>query len=229
MFSIGDNVRIVFIPQKYKNKLSLHNDNIYYKGTVCNIYKGEVGVLINGKYNVCSASGLFWFNTDSIEKDKNEIEKDNIEGEFIMSSRMEKYNYVAIVNLVEDYNKKDYGFALYDSECGKCYDGCYVLVNPRDKITLGRIKEIMTVEEYGKNITKEVIGVCDMSAYNDRIEARQRELDRQKKEAQLRKELDERISKLKDIEYYNRMAKELADKDPKIANLVSELGVVVGE
>ena len=50
----------------------------------------------------------------------------------------------------------------------------------------------------------------------------------QKKEAQLRKELDERISKLKDIEYYNRMAKELADKDPEIANLVSELGVVVG-
>lgn len=227
MFSIGDSVRIIFIPQKYKNKLPLHNDDIYYTGKVCNVCKGEVGVLINGKYNVCSASGLFWFDTDSIEKD--EIEKDNIEGEFIMSSRMEKYNYVAIVNLVEDYNQKDYAFALYEAEYEKCYDSCYVLVNPRDKITLGRIKEIMTVEEYGKNVTKEVIGVCDMTAYYNRIATREAEVERQKKEAQLRKELDERISKLKDIEYYNRMAKELADKDPEIANLVSELGVVVGE
>lgn len=229
MFSIGDSVRIIFIPQKYKNKLPLHNDDIYYTGKVCNVCKGEVGVLINGKYNVCSASGLFWFNTDSIKRDENEIENNNIEGEFIMSSRMEKYNYVAIVNLVEDYNQKDYAFALFEAELEKSYDGCYVLVNPQNKITLGVIKEIMTTEEYGKNVTREVVGVCDMSAYNDRIEARQREVDRQKKEAQLRKELDERISKLKDIEYYNRMAKELADKDPEIANLVSELGVVVGE
>lgn len=138
-----------------------------------------------------------------------------------------KYNHVAIVNFVEDYGKKDYGFALYDSEWKKSYDGCYVLVNPQNKIALGIIKEIKTVEEYGKSVTKEVVGVCDMTGYNNRVEARQRELDRQKKEAQLRKELDERISKLKDMEYYNRIAKELADKDPEIVNLVSELGTVV--
>lgn len=220
MFSVGDNVKVVFIPQKYQNKLLIPPDVFNYIGTVCKTWDNLYGICLNGITNASSKEGLFWFNGS-------ELRKNNFEGEFIMSERMEKYNYVAIVNLVEDYNKKDYGFALYDSEWKKGYDGCYVLVNPQNKITLGVIKEVKTIEEYGKNVTKEVIGVCDMSAYNDRVEARQRELDRQKKEAQLRKELDERISKLKDMEYYNRMAKELADKDPEIANLVSELGTVV--
>jgi hypothetical protein len=44
---------------------------------------------------------------------------------------------------------------------------------------------------------------------------------------EIRKELDERISKLKDIEYYNNMATRFADKDPVIASLVSELGAIV--
>lgn len=220
MFSVGDSVKVVFIPQKYQNKLLIAPDVFNYMGTIYKTWDDLYGVCLTGITNASSREGLFWFNGS-------ELKKNNFEGDFIMSERMEKYNYVAIVNLVEDYNKKDYGFALYDSECEKLYDGCYVLVNPQNKVSLGVIKEVKTIEEYGKNVTKEVIGVCDMTAYNDRIEARQRELDRQKKEAQLRKELDERISKLKDMEYYNRMAKELADKDPEIANLVSELGTVV--
>lgn len=220
MFSVGDSVKVVFIPQKYQNKLLISPDVFNYTGVISKTWDNQYGVCLNGIVNTTSKEGLFWFNGS-------ELRKNNFEGEFIMSERMEKYNHVAIVNLVEDYGKKDYGFALYDSDWEKCFDGCYVLVNPQNKITLGVIKEVKTVEEYGKNVTREVIGVCDMSAYYDRVEARQRELDRQKKEAQLRKELDERISKLKDMEYYNRMAKELADKDPEIANLVSELGTVV--
>lgn len=220
MFSVGDNVKVVFIPQKYQNKLLISPDVFNYTGVISKTWDNQYGVCLNGIVNTTSKEGLFWFNGS-------ELRKNNFEGEFIMSERMEKYNHVAIVNLVEDYGKKDYGFALYDSDWEKCFDGCYVLVNPQNKITLGVIKEVKTIEEYGKNVTREVVGVCDMSNYYDRVEARQRELDRQKKEAQLRKELDERISKLKDMEYYNRMAKELADKDPEIANLVSELGTVV--
>lgn len=220
MFSVGDSVKVVFIPQKYQNKLLISPDVFNYTGVISKTWHDKYGVYLNGIVNTTSKEGLFWFNGS-------ELRKNNFEGDFIMSERMEKYNHVAIVNLVEDYGKKDYGFALYDSEWKKSYDGCYVLVNPQNKITLGVIKEVKTVEEYGKSVTKEVVGVCDMSNYYDRVGARQRELDRQKKEAQLRKELDERISKLKDMEYYNRMAKELADKDPEIANLVSELGTVV--
>lgn len=220
MFSVSDSVKVVFIPQKYQNKLLISPDVFNYTGVISKTWDDQYGVCLNGIVNTTSKEGLFWFYGS-------ELRKNNFEGEFIMSERMEKYNYIAIVNLVEDYGKKDYGFAIYDSEWKKCYDGCYVLVNPQNKITLGVIKEIKTVEEYGKNVAKEVVGVCDMSNYYDRVEARQRELDRQKKEAQLRKELDERISKLKDMEYYNRMAKELAEKDPEIANLVSELGTVV--
>lgn len=220
MFSVGDSVKVIFVPQKYQNKLLISPDVFNYTGVINKTWHDKYGVYLNGIVNTTSKEGLFWFNSS-------ELRKNNFEGDFIMSERMEKFSSVAIVNLVEDYNKKDYGFALYDSECGKCIKGSYVLVNPQNKIALGVIKEIMSVEEYGKSVTKEVIGVCDMSGYYDRVEARQRELDRQKKEAQLRKELDERISKLKDMEYYNRMAKELADKDPEIANLVSELGTVV--
>lgn len=220
MFIVGDSVKVIFVPQKYQNKLKLSPDAFDYVGVISKTWFGQYGVSLNGITNASSREGLFWFNSS-------ELRKNNFEGEFIMSERMENYNYVAIVHLIEDYNKKDYGFALYDSEWEKCYDGCYVLVNPQNKITLGIIKEVKTVEEYGKNVSKEVIGVCDISCYHDRVEARQKELDRQKKEVQLRKELDERISKLKDIEYYNRMAKELAAKDPKIANLVSELNTVI--
>ena len=222
MFSVGDSVKVVFIPQKYQNKLLISPDVFNYIGVISKTWDDQYGVCLNGIINTTSKEGLFWFHSS-------ELRKNNFEGDFIMSERMEKYNYVAIVNLVEGYGKKDYGLALYDSDWQKCCNGCYVLVNPQNKITLGVIKKVKTVEEYGKNVTNEVIGVCDMSGYNDRVEARQRELDRQKKEAQLKKELDERISKLKDMDYYKRMVDELGNRDSELKSLVDELVKVAGE
>jgi hypothetical protein len=39
----------------------------------------------------------------------------------------------------------------------------------------------------------------------------------------MKKEFRERLDKLKDAEYYARMAKEYADKDPELAKLVEQL------
>ena len=51
---------------------------------------------------------------------------------------MTGFSKVAIVNLVDDYNKKDYGFALYDEDMNEIvkYDTnhtLYVIVNARGK------------------------------------------------------------------------------------------------
>ena len=69
---------------------------------------------------------------------------------------MADFNKVAIVNLVDDYNKKDYGFALYDEDMNEIvkYDTnhpLYVVVNARgkDNRVLGILKEVKSVEAYG--------------------------------------------------------------------------------
>lgn len=102
---------------------------------------------------------------------------------------MTGFNKVAIVNLVGDYSKKDYGFALYDEDINEIvkYDTnhpLYLIVNARGKgnKVLGILKEIKTVEEYGKGVTAQVVGVVNMNAYNARIdeENRQKEITKKK-------------------------------------------------
>ena len=82
---------------------------------------------------------------------------------------MAKFNKVAIVNLIDDYNKKDYGFALYDEDMNEIvkYDTnhpLYVIVNARgkDNRVLGILKEVKSVEAYGKGVTAQIVGVVNM-------------------------------------------------------------------
>lgn len=126
---------------------------------------------------------------------------------------------IAIVNLLEDYNKKDYGFALFDESVV----GDLVVVNPRNTNVLGSIKEILTKEEYGKDVSKEVIGVVNMITYNERLKERERLTQIVKEKKELQRQLDAKISKLKDIEYYEKMSQELKDKDPEIADMAQKL------
>lgn len=126
---------------------------------------------------------------------------------------------IAIVNLLEDYNKKDYGFALFDNASV----GDLVVVNSRNTNVLGTVKEVLTKDEYGKNVTNEVIGVVNMTSYNDRIKERERLAQIEKEKKELQRQLDVKISRLKDIEYYEKMAQELKDKDPEIAAMAQKL------
>ena len=135
------------------------------------------------------------------------------------------FKHVAIVNLLEDYNRKDYGFALYDPELSLLASGhAMVVVNAKgkDNRILGTVKEIMTVEEYGKSVTAQVVGVVNMDGYIERVEEENRLKELAKKKAAIEKELEAEINKRKSVEYYEEMAKKYSD-NPKLAELVAEL------
>lgn len=93
---------------------------------------------------------------------------------------MTGYDLVAIVNLLEDWNDKDYGFALYKEEYELLrtanLENTLVVVNARskDRRILGKVKEILSLEEYGKNPTAQVVGVANMDAYAKRKEEEER-------------------------------------------------------
>ena len=200
------------------------------QGIVERLSGREVGVRIEGKRNEESQYGIYWFKRDELEL------VDNRSEDYEM-----KFNYVAIVNLVEDCYKKDYAFGLYEEDYKaleelKVSDECierdqFVVVNPRSKNTrvLGIVKKVMTTEEYfaiaknkGIKITAEVIGVVNMSSHIARVEEENRLKELAKKKAAIEKELEEEINKRKSVEYYEKMAQQYAD-NPRLAELVAEL------
>ncbi len=142
---------------------------------------------------------------------------------------MAEFNKVAIVNLVDDYNKKDYGFALYDEDMNEIvkYDTnhpLYVIVNARgkDNRVLGILKEVKSVEAYGKGVTAQVVGVVNMNAYNVRIDEENRQKEIAKQKASIEKELKSEIDKMNNIALYEKMAKEHPE-NPRLAELVNAL------
>lgn len=118
---------------------------------------------------------------------------------------MTGYDLVAIVNLLEDWNKKDYGFTLYKEEYELLrtanLENTLVVVNARgkDRRILGNVKEILSLEEYGKKPTAQVVGVVNMEAYSKR------------------KEEEERINRIKEI---NRL---INKNNSELVNLMTEL------
>lgn len=94
---------------------------------------------------------------------------------------MTGYDLVAIVNLLEDWNDKDYGFALYKEEYELLrtanLKNTLIVVNAgnKNRRVLGKVKEILPLEEYGNNPTAQVVGVVNMAAYIKRYEDEKRE------------------------------------------------------
>lgn len=91
---------------------------------------------------------------------------------------------VAIVNLLEDQNKKDYGFALYKEEYELLrtanFNNTLVVVNARskDRRVLGKVKVVLPVSVYGKNPTAQVVGVVNMNAYMKREKEEKKRIDK---------------------------------------------------
>lgn len=190
-------------------------------GVVKKYASGKYGVLLDNVKNPASREGLFWIKSNELKFVEDESEDINMTG----------FNKVAIVNLLDDYNKKDYGFALYESEWVLMEQdildvkpNTMVVVNARgkDNRVLGVVKEIMTVEEYGKGVTAQVVGVVNMNGYNARVKEEERLKELAKKKATIEKELEKEINKRKSVEYYEEMAKKYSD-DPRLAELVEEL------
>lgn len=190
-------------------------------GVIKKYANGKFGVLLDDIKNPLSREGLFWIRKSELEIEELKSEDKNMTG----------FNKVAIVNLLDDYNKKDYGFALYDSEWTLIEQGEFevkpnslVVVNPRgkDNRVLGIVKQIMSLEEYSKGVNAQVVATVDMSAYNARIEEENRVKEIVKKKAAIEKELEEEINKRKTVEFYEEMANKYSD-NPRLAELVAEL------
>lgn len=184
---------------------------------------GKYGVLLDDERNPASREGLFWIKSSELTFIENESE----------DIKMEGFNKVAIVNLLDDYNKKDYGFALYDEDMDLLTKSWsdeengfrnLVVTNARgkDNRVLGKAKLIMSAEDYGKGVTAQIVGVVNMDAYNARIDEENRLKEIAKKKAEIEKALDAEIKKRKDAEYYEEMAKKYSD-NPLIGQLVAEL------
>lgn len=183
--------------------------------------RGYIGVEIDGKKNLASSYGLFWFYESELEYLKNKSEDIVMEG----------FKYVAVVNLLEDYSKKDYAFALYEDDyrmisfVEAVQSPAMVVVNARNKNNrlLATVKKIIPVEEYnGTKITAEVVGVVDMNRFIRREEEKIRLEELAKKRAAIEAELEKEINKRKSVEYYEEMARKYSD-NPRLAELVGEL------
>ncbi len=121
---------------------------------------------------------------------------------------MTGYDLVAIVNLLEDWKKKDYGFALYKEEYELLrtanLENTLVVVNAggKDRRILGSVKEILSASVYGENPTAQVVGVANMEAYAKR------------------KDEEERINKIKRI---NRLIDKKLDELLDLVNLMKDI------
>lgn len=188
-------------------------------GIVVRISGNNFGVKFENITNKASAYGVFWFKRgeftliDDLKNDK---------GDSVMTG----YKNIAVVNLLEDYNHKDYYFAIYDEELN-AMTGNLVVVNARgkDKRVLGIVKEIIPVENYDKTVTAQVVAVVDETNYNDRLAEEERLQEIAKKKVAIEKELEEEIAKRKTLEFYEKMAEEYSD-NPRLAELVAELKVL---
>lgn len=192
------------------------------QGVIRKHSNGKYGILVDGIRNPASCEGLFWLKSNELYFTENESE----------DIKMEGFRNVAIVNLLDDYNKKDYGFALYDEDMdllaktwnGEEFSGL-VVTNARgkDNRVLGKVKMIMSTENYyGKGVTAQVVGVVNMDAYIARVNEENRLKEIAKKKAEIEMVLDAEIKKRKDAEYYEEMAKKYSD-NPLIGQLVAEL------
>lgn len=208
-------VKVVYTDKrKYKEE-----DIIGQCGQVIKTTGDSIAVQIDGMYNAASSNGLYWFSRSELNIIRDESEDNKMTG----------FSKVAIVNLIDDYNKKDYGFALYDEDINEIrkYNTkhpLYLIVNARGKDNkfLGILKEIKTVEEYGKGVTAQVVGVVNMNAYNARIDEENRLKEIVKQKASIEKELKSEIEKMNNIALYEKMAKEHPE-NPRLAELVNAL------
>lgn len=199
------------------------NDKVIIKSS-CNS-KGQTGFVID-TYNVGTQKYVMVQLKDR-KQGYNVLSVEKVESE---ENKMTGFEQIAIVNLVEDYSKKDYGFALYDDEWKLIVEKdpskhpVYVVVNTRgkDNRVLGIVKELMTVKEYGKGVTAQVVGVVNMDGYNARIDEENRQKEIAKQKASIEKELKSEIEKMNNIALYEKMAKEHPE-NPRLAELVNAL------
>lgn len=126
-------------------------------------------------------------------------------------AKLEGFKKVAVINYLGSC--VNYHYAIFED--GIDYQVGDTVVTSTNNYTVATIKEIISVEEattrMNRNITAEVIGKVDITAYQKRVEQRKekeklkKEMDKRKKEIQ--KKLDDEYYASKDEEYAEMLKK----------------------
>ncbi|WP_143452704.1 hypothetical protein [Konateibacter massiliensis] len=185
--------------RSYKNTVG-HHGTIKSEISSAGNYAVKIDDLRNDKFS--SATGCFWINKEYL---KLESEENNM-------SKLTGFKAVAVVN--QGY--KNYHFAIYEDNT-EYQVGDRIIVSGSE--TIHTITEIITPEEaeqrYKGNITAEVIGKVDTSAYEERVAKR-------KEAEELKKSMDRAIREMDEVNKYemyanqNPILKEMLDKYKKL-------------
>lgn len=222
----------------YAKVLSTRKGTKAYSKTI-----GEIGeIVVDGvsfitmrfEYitNPHSNRGLFYYKKNEIEIiDENSIMKSEEEEDMVVNG-MEGFNKVAVCTLLEDLYSKEFSFALFDEEYDSLVDengvlktNNLVVVNARGKHNrqLAVVKRIMNVNEVDMVTTAQVVGIVDMNRYIKSEEEAKKKAENEKKKKEIQLSIKAKIDKIKDEEWYERMAKEYSSKDPELGELLSQL------
>lgn len=123
---------------------------------------------------------------------------------------------IATVNFIQGYNtSKEYCFALFDDEIK---EGDIVLCDSGNGYSIAKVVGIMTQEEYGKSVTKEIVCKCDFALFEKRKAIR-------KQKAEIKKKLDKAVKENQDLILY----KTIAQNNPDVAALLAEYEALTSE
>lgn len=158
---------------------------------------GSIGVAIDGVTNSRSAHGWYYFTQTQLEK----ITDEGV-------TKMEGNYRVALIKFLEGTNtNKTYEYACYDSNLA--VNDKVVVKTAHHGFGVGIISGF--VDNVGQDITREIVGFADFTAYEARIAAR-------KRRDELRKEMAKKAAQMQEIALY----KALAQEDPNMAAMVKE-------
>ena len=188
-FNYGDRV-VIRTNGKYKMlKAGMH-------GTVKSRYDYQYTVQIDGHENPRSAKGYFYFTEKQLEILK---EENNI---------MEGNYRIADVQFIEGANKTEvYAYACYDEDV--YVDDICVVKSANHGFGIAKVVRLRAKTD--ETISREIVCKADFSTYNKRVADRA-------KQAELKKLMAARASKLQELSMYELLAK----SDPEMAELLGK-------
>ena len=206
-FSCGDRVEVTRAVPKYKAvKPGM-------KGTVQQVYAGNIRVGLDGLCNCASTYGAYYFDAKDlklIEEDNNELNNEGRTTIMIGNYRIAKVQYIDGDNNLG----LKYRYACYDAEI-QVGDVCVVKSKNHG---FGIAKVVEFVEDDGNELVREIVTKVDFSAYEQRVQDR-------KTLQRLHGDMEARAKHLQGI----AMFKMLAENDPEMASMLAEYERLLGK
>lgn len=198
-FKTGDRIRVISNVSKYKG----------YLGTVAKYGRSGnyVHLFIDGTQYQPGGMGKYSNRYLTLKATSVELINNQNESEEKGMNKLTGYNRVAVIKM----NGVEYCYALYDESINV---GDSVLVSGAcERVVV--VDDIITLEEAktknSKNITAEVKCKVDLSAYNQRVENRNKAIE-------LRKKMDQKIAEMDEMNKYVVYA----DRNPELAKMLAE-------